>query len=114
MKMKIFYCGTIIFGLMFISNIVLANTTALPQYPELQKIVNFIKFIISLIQWASGSVSGLIATVTGWQMLTAKDGNSLAIAKKNFSNAFWALFFIFGGSSIAQFFVNKLYTLLAS
>lgn len=107
----------LLYILMFViilSGIALAADNELPEYPELKKIVDFINFIIDIIQWASASIAGLIATVTGWQILTAKDTKPLIIAKQNFSNAFWALFFIFGGTYIADFFVSKLYQLLAS
>jgi hypothetical protein len=96
--------------------IVFAATTkgAVSQYPELTKIVNFISFIINVIRFGAGSVTGLIVTITGWQILTnsAEKKDGLEIAKKNLKNAAWALFFIFSGTSIAHFAVGQFSKLL--
>ncbi len=112
MNNKIIFFLIIIF-LIFITTISVYAAEPLPDYPELQKIIDFINFIINLIRFFSSSVAMLVATVTGWQALTSPEGSAMAIAKKNFTNAIWALFFIFGGSLLAKFFVQKLYNLLA-
>lgn len=85
----------------------------LNSYPELQNIMEFIRFIINIIQWGTGTLSSLVVVVTGWQILTSKDVKPLSIAKENFNKAIWALFFVFAGSNIANFFVGKMYNLLA-
>lgn len=95
------------------SNVVSAeNTQAALQFPELIRIKDFIDLVINVIRWVAGGITGLVLTLTGWQMLTNKEGKALAIAKSNFKDAVYACFFIFGGTFIADFFTNKMYQML--
>ena len=94
MKKALIIIGTI--AIILVPMVVYGATPGIDQYPELQKAVNFINFIINVVRFGAGSVAGLIATITGWQMLTNDRG--LEIAKKNFKNAAYAVFFIFFGN----------------
>lgn len=89
------------------SSIIVSAASVDDPYPELQRVKKFIFFIVDVIRWGASSVAGLIAAVVGWQVMHAGTQNGLDIAKKAFKNALWGLFFIFGGTSVASFFVKK-------
>lgn len=85
-------------------------TTITTQYEGIQKILNFLKSIIKLIQSICGTIAGLVVVVTGWQILTNSTSgtNGLETAKKNLKNAVVALFFIFAGTELADVCVSMM------
>lgn len=83
------------------------GNTYVGQYPELNKLLNLLDFFIGLIKWGSASVAALIATITGWHIMTNTKGNAMADAKTTLKQSLTGLVIVFFGSALADFLIGK-------
>ena len=83
------------------------------QYPELQPLLELLKFFINLVKFCSAAIGGIIATISGWNVMVNTNGHGLKAAKSNLSNALIGLVLVFFGSSLASFLIDKLMAILS-
>lgn len=89
--------------------------TVTSQYQKpikLESIVQFIDWLISLLRWFTTIVVGIIMTYSGYRYSTDISGSGVAEAKKIFKNCIVGLLLVYGGTSLTNFFIEKLTTFL--
>ena len=82
------------------------------EYNELVPLMNLLKFFIDLIKFCSAGIGGIIATISGWNIMVNTNGQGIKTAKSNLSNALIGISLVFFGSSLASFLVDKLMGIL--
>lgn len=82
------------------------------QPTQLQHLLQFVSWLIQLLRLIVSSVAGLICTFAGYKWATAVEGNGAETAKKILKNAFVGGLIVWTGTSIADFFVDKMNQIL--
>lgn len=88
------------------------NTDKYKKPDDLDAIFAFIDWLILLTRIIVSSVIGLIATYAGHKWATDLSASGVSEAKKILKNCAWGLFVVHFGATIANFFINKLQSLL--
>lgn len=92
-----------------------AATEPMHAYKELDKldsIFAFIDWLIWLARIIISSVIGLITTYAGWKWSTDLSSGGVSDAKKILKNCAWGMFWVQFGATIANFFVDKMQSLV--
>lgn len=91
----------------------LSNGTEVMKKPtQIAALFDFVAWLIELLRLILSSIAGLICTFAGWKWATAIESNGQESAKKILRNAFVGGLIVWTGTSIADFFVDKMNEIL--
>ncbi len=65
------------------------------KYPELMPLLNLLSFFVNLVRVGSAAVAGVIATISGWNIVTNTNGQGVKIAKSNISRLLLGISVVF-------------------
>lgn len=82
------------------------------KYPELIPLLNLLSFFVNLIRFGSAGIAGVIATISGWNIVTNTNGQGIKSAKSNISRLLLGITIVFFGSTAMDFLLDKVIDIL--